>query len=107
DRQQLPPVAVLERSTREAGRPRFLFRQADVRETEIEETDLLFVGARHDYEQLKHELALHAGKVRKYLVFHGIASSGETGEAADHRELWPTIEEFLREHPQWRLIVRF
>jgi hypothetical protein len=55
----------------------------------------LFLDTRHDYEQLREELRLHAGKVRKYLVLHDTTTFGERGETPGHRGLWPAVEEFL------------
>jgi hypothetical protein len=96
-----PDIDLLEAAARAAGRPRFLFVQADVRRIEIDETDLLFIDTWHVYEQMKQELALHAGKVRTYLVFHDTMRFGETGEAPGHRGIGPAIEEFLWDNPQW------
>lgn len=106
DRQRYPGVDLLEGVAREGRRTRFVFRQADVLQIEIEETDLLFIDTWHVCEQLRHELALHAGKVRSYLVFHDTETFGRSGEAPGSRGLWPAIEEFLREHPHWSLSAR-
>lgn len=72
----------------------------------IEETDLLFIDTWHVYSQLKTEFEMHAGKARKYIILHDTTTFGETGE--NHvRGLWPAIEEFLQEHPEWELHKRF
>jgi hypothetical protein len=83
--------------TRLAGRTEFVFRQADVREVEIEPTDMLFIDTWHVYEQLKEELRLHADKVRKYIVLHDTTTYGQLGETEGHAGLWPAVEEFLSE----------
>src|SRR5262249_732802 len=70
-------------------------------------TDMLFIDTWHVYEQLRHELALHAGKVRRYLVFHDTTTYGESGEEPGSRGLWPAIEEFLREHPEGSLAAHY
>jgi hypothetical protein len=101
-----PDVDLLEEAARQAGRPRFRFVQADVLQVEIEETDLLFVDTFHVYEQTRRELALHAARARKYLVFHDTTTFAESGEGEGSRGIWPAIEEFLRDHPDWRLQVR-
>jgi hypothetical protein len=101
-----PEVDMLEAAARTAGRPRFVFRQADVRQVEIEETDLLFVDTMHDYEQMERELALHGNKARKYLVFHDTMSFREIGETTGHRGIWPAIEEFIWDNPEWLQSVR-
>jgi hypothetical protein len=78
-----------------AGRTDFVFHQRDVLHVDIEETDLLFIDTWHVFEQLRDELRLHAGKVRRYLVLHDTTTFGERGETAGHRGLWPAVEEFL------------
>jgi hypothetical protein len=98
---RLPEVDMLEAAARAAGRPRFVYRQADVRLIEIEETDLLFIDTAHYYEQLRQELTRHAGRVRRHLVFHDTFIYGERGDLPGHRGLWPAIEEFLEENPLW------
>jgi hypothetical protein len=98
---RLPEVDMMAAAARAAGRPQFVFRQADVRQVEIEETDLLFIDTWHVYEQLKQELALHAGKVRRYLVFHDTVNYRERGDRPGHVGLWPAIEEFLWDNPYW------
>jgi methyltransferase family protein len=101
DRVRRPEVDLLEAAARAAGRPRFLFCQADVLQVEIEETDLLFIDTWHVYEQMKRELALHADKCRRYLVFHDTMYFGEVGETPGYRGIWPAIEEFLWDNPHW------
>jgi hypothetical protein len=101
-----PEVDMLEAAARAAGRPQFVFHQEDVRQVEIEETDLLFIDTRHDYEQMERELALHGNKARRYLVFHDTFSSREIGETPGHRGIWPAIEEFMDDNPQWLQSLR-
>lgn len=107
DRVHLPSIDVLEAAARDDGHTQFEFHQADVLQVEIQETDLLFVDTWHVYEQLKRELAMHAGKVRKYLVFHDTTTYGGRGETPGHRGIWPAVEEFLRENPDWSLAARY
>lgn len=78
-----------------AGRTDFVFHEADVLRVEIEETDLLFLDTWHVYDQLREELRLHAGKVRRYVALHDTTAFGERGEAEGHAGLWPAVEEFL------------
>jgi glycosyltransferase involved in cell wall biosynthesis/Flp pilus assembly protein TadD len=78
-----------------AGKTRFRFHKADVLRTEIEETDMLFIDTRHVYDQLKEELRLHAGKVRRYIVLHDTTTFGDHGEDEGTRGLWPAVEEFV------------
>jgi hypothetical protein len=84
----------------------FVFWQADVLRVEIEATDLLFIDTVHNYGQLKEELRLHAGKVRRFIVLHDTSTFGEHGESEGERGLWPAVEEFLA-GGEWVLRARF
>jgi hypothetical protein len=68
---------------------------------EIEGTDLLLIDTWHVYEQLKQELRLHGGKVRKYIVLHDTTTFAEYGETPGHRGLWSAVEEFLAQGTFW------
>lgn len=92
DKVKYPEVEVLRRV---AGRTELVLHQADVLQVEIEETDLLFIDTWHVYQQLKEELRLHAGKVRRYIVVHDTSTYHDEGETPGHRGLWPAVEEFL------------
>jgi hypothetical protein len=85
----------VERLRQLAGATEFVFHERDVLWADIEETDLLFLDTWHVYGQLKEEMRLHAGKVRRYIVLHDTTTFGEKGEAEGHRGLWPAVEEFL------------
>jgi len=93
----------------------FSFRLANVLDIEIDQTDLLFIDTWHAYKQLKAELALHYSKVNKYIIFHDtttyeFSDEGgytEFGFVGDGKGLWPAIEEFLQEHPEWEIKERF
>lgn len=83
------------------------FIEADVLTVDIEETDLLFIDTWHTYGQLKEELARHANKSRKYIVFHDTNTYGLKNEGTDNRHgnkqgLLPAIIEFIIENPEWR-----
>ena len=52
----------------------FHFIEQDVLKADIEQTDMLFIDTWHTYKQLFAELNLHAGKVRKYILFHDTVS---------------------------------
>lgn len=71
----------------------FEFHLGDTTKIEIEETDLLFIDTLHEYAQLKKELELHADKAKKFIVIHDTESC--------KKELWPAIDEFLKEHKEW------
>jgi len=59
------------------------------------------VGARQE-----HHRDLSRRYVRRHLVLHDTTTYGEVGEEPGHRGLWPAIEEFLQEHPEWTLTAR-
>jgi hypothetical protein len=95
----------------------FEFKQADVLEIEIEETDLLFLDTWHAYDQLKAELERHSPKARKYIIMHDTTSyefrdepltSENTfkGPASSGKGLWPAITEFLESNNEWELHER-
>ena len=111
--------------TAEAYNLDFTFIKADVLKIEIEETDLLFLDTLHVHNQLKSELKLHSGKVKKYICFHDTTSyenrnevslehqpdySAVLGEGYDINKqgLWSVVEEFLDQNKDtWRLKERF
>jgi hypothetical protein len=80
----------------------FTFILADDLNIELEETDLLFIDTLHTYGHLSKELVLHAGKARKYIIFHDTAQYAHVG--VDGGEgIWRAIEEFLAQNPIWRI----
>ena len=98
-------VEELERVAEEAGVD-FTFRVKDVLSLSIEATDLLFIDTLHTYDQLRMELARHAGHVRKYLVLHDTEAFAAAGEVPGTRGLWQAIEEFLAANDSWRLFEK-
>jgi hypothetical protein len=110
-----PEVAECIEIAKNAGKD-FVFIEADVLKTEIEPVDFLFIDTFHTYSQLKAELALHASKAKKYIGFHDTTSFEFVGEQSyasiAHnamncgRGLWPAIEEFLAENPEWKIDLR-
>jgi hypothetical protein len=83
--------------------------KADVRQVEIEETDLLFIDTWHSYPQLKQELYLHGNKARKYLAFHDTWTYGMRDESWEKNRapvgtegLLPAIIRFMIENPHWK-----
>lgn len=89
----------------------------DVLNVEIEETDLLFIDTWHCYEQLKKELQLHAGKVKKYIAFHDTFTYGQKGEGYPNMDvnhprrdtfdgnggIRKAIDEFLEQNTEWKI----
>lgn len=84
----------------------FRFIVGDTTVIEIEETDFLFIDTLHTYDQLKKELELHPGKVRKYIGFHDTTTFAKVGEY-NQVGLWPAIEEFLSSNPDWVIAEKF
>jgi hypothetical protein len=94
---------------------------------ELSETyDLTFIDTWHVYGQLKRELAKFAPITNKYIIMHdttvdewygetvrlnldGHRQSIESGFTLDeiHKGLWPAIEEFLKDNPNWVIHERF
>lgn len=89
----------------------FEFHEKSVLEVEIEETDFLFIDTFHTATQLEKELALHAGKVKKFIGFHDTTTFWEKGEPAYEstggkgldcgRGLKYALEPFLKNNPEW------
>ncbi len=110
-----PEVDLVEKLAQEEGLD-FKFILQDVLLADIEETDMLGIDTFHTKTQLERELALHAGKVRKYIWFHDTTSfewAGESsyGSVADKGTncgvgIWPAIQEFLDTHPEWTIAFR-
>jgi len=84
----------------------FQFILGDTTQVEIEETDFLFLDTWHVYQQVKTELELHAGKVKKYIAFHDtttFAINGMDGQPG----IWAAIQEFLDANDEWYLLEKF
>jgi cephalosporin hydroxylase len=92
----------------------------------IEETELLFIDTWHVYGHLKREFARWHSYAKKYIILHDTTVDGEYGESIRMgwnileqskasgipveeiaRGLWPAVEEFLKEHPEWVLKERY
>lgn len=90
----------------QGSRTAFRFVLASSIAVEIEECDLLFIDSMHTYEHLRQELAMHAGKVTKYILMHDTTTFGTEDQIPGGRGLWPAVEEFLAEHSEWSLVER-
>ena len=92
----------------------------------VEDTDLLFIDTWHIYGQLKRELARWHPYAKKYIILHDTTVDGEYGESIRLKSnieeeaktsgfteeeigkgLWPAVEEFLLNHPEWGLKERY
>ena len=101
------------------------YQQSDL-ECPIENTELLFIDTWHVYGQLKRELTQWHSHVSKYIIMHDTTvdewlgesircgvnteeQSRNSGFPIDEIEkgLWPAIEEFLIQYPEWILEKRY
>lgn len=73
----------------------FTFTQADDLAIKIPECDFLFIDTLHDYKQLSQELALHSGRVRKWIALHDTTSFGHVDESGGGSGLMKAVNEFL------------
>jgi hypothetical protein len=101
------------------------YEQSDL-DCPLEKTELLFIDTWHIYGHLKRELARWNSYVVKYIIMHDTTTDAihgetfrvgwdpkkqsiETGIPFEEitKGLWPAIEEFLAEHPEWKIKERF
>ena len=111
---------------RDKGKINVTFYQQSDLECLIEPTELLFIDTWHIYGHLKRELARWNEHVSKYIILHDTTVDewlGETirlGWNAERQSkqsgipveeikkgLWPAVDEFLRDHPEWTLERRY
>lgn len=117
-------IAFQSACTREGVQSTF-YQQSDL-ECPIEETDLLFIDTWHIYGQLRREFARWHTYVRKYIILHDTTVDEWHGEVirlggdAEHmsrvtgipvqeirKGLWPAVQEFVQEHPEWQILERY
>lgn len=100
-------IETVEEAAREAGIS-FEFKLQSVLDADIEPTDLLFIDTYHIASQIKQELALNAGKVKKYIIFHDTTLFETMGENHVAGEgIWKEIESFLENNKKtWVLKER-
>ena len=83
------------------------FVQADSREVELPECDLLFIDTLHTYGQLSVELALHHNAAKKFIVMHDVADPygyrNEVDDGSPKEGLKAAIKDFLEEHNEWMI----
>ena len=89
----------------------FDFREENVLQSNIEETDLLFIDTLHNYKQLSQELSLHANKVKKYILLHDTETNKYIDEIQEPESklkqgLELAIQEFLLTNKEWKIIER-
>jgi hypothetical protein len=106
------------------------FSKADFFQYELPDStpsvDTLFIDSWHVYGCMKRELAKYAPKTNKYIIMHDttvdewdgetIRCNMNTDEQSNktglpiyeiNRGIWPAIQEFLNDNPQWILKERF
>jgi hypothetical protein len=105
--------------------PTEFFNQSDL-ECPLVHTDLLFIDTWHVYGQLKRELSRWHSSVSKYIIMHDTTIDEWKGETLRlgwnsqqqskdsgipvseiEKGLWPAVDEFLTDHPEWKLKERF
>jgi tetratricopeptide (TPR) repeat protein len=80
-----------------------VYQQANVLEIGIDETDLLFIDTLHNADQLTAELLRHSDRVRKYIVLHDTETFGYRDEVGPGPGLKSALDQWLPNHPQWRI----
>lgn len=86
----------------------FEFRQQNVLDVDIEETDLLFIDSLHTYTQLSAELAKHSPHVRKWIILHDTVTFGAHGQDESVPGLWAAVEKFVADSGGvWRIAEHF
>ena len=83
-----------------------VLHKADTRSIGIDPTDLLFIDTAHKYDQLRTELALHADRAGKFLVFHDTTTFGYVDDDGRGPGLMPAITEFLARNSYWKIWYR-
>ena len=120
-----PQNNIFQSECRNEGVNVVFYEQSDL-ECPLEQTDLLFIDTWHIYGHLKRELARWNSSVNKYIIMNDtttdevygetlrvgwdpVKQSRETGIPVEEitKGLWPAIEEFLVEHPEWKIKERF
>jgi hypothetical protein len=82
----------------------FNFILSDSRTVNLPECDLLFIDTLHTYTQIKKELEVHSNKVKKYIILHDTVTFRINGEVNNEVGIWPAVEEFLSNNPEWVII---
>lgn len=92
----------------------------------IETTDMTYIDTWHIYGHLKREFKRFAPITRKYIILHDTTVDAMEGESIRMKHdinkmveesgypieeikkgIWPAVEEFLNENPEWYLVVRY
>ncbi len=79
------------------------FGGASASQSEIEETDLLFIDSKHTGEHLLAELMTAATNVRRWIALHDTVAYGDRGEDGS-QGLLAGVRTFLKEHREWTVV---
>lgn len=104
----------------------FTFKQGNDIYIALGDTDMIFIDTWHVYGHLKRELDAHHSRVARWIVMHDTEVDGVFGETLRRKwDPWkqaienaypveevksglrPAINEFLAEHPEWRMTKRW
>jgi len=89
------------------GRTTFCAEVGNSLEITLHPTDMLFIDTYHVYSQLLKELQKHHSQVSKYIVCHDTKSFGYVGEDGRLPGLMNSINDFIKEHPEWKIKVHY
>jgi hypothetical protein len=125
DLDYVPQISVFQYQCKKYGVQTLFHKMSDL-DCPMEETELLFIDTWHIYGHLKRELARWNSHVSKYIILHDTTVDEWKGETircnwnAEEQSrlsgipveeitkgLWPAVEEFLEDHPEWILHERF
>jgi len=125
DLEDHPNIQLFLQECKAEGINAIFYAQSDL-ECPIENTELLFIDTWHVYGHLKREFARWHSYVSKYIILHDTTvdewegetirkkmnaekQSKESGIPIDEitKGLWPAVDEFLKEHPEWIIEKRF
>lgn len=119
----MPPadtLALAERLVRANG-IHFTFIQGNDMDIDPIEADMYFIDSLHTYCHLTYELEKFSPYIKKYITMHDTSEPwgdiddntyhGDYSEYPAHidrtkRGLWPAVEDFLKNHPEWELLER-
>lgn len=97
---------------------KFTFLLKNDMEINLPIIDMLFIDSLHTYAHLTYELEKFSPQVQKFIALHDTSSPwGEQDDTEYHgdrseypsfinknkRGLWPAVEDFLKNHPEWEL----
>lgn len=99
-----------------------MMNDMEITEDLVPQVDLLFIDSLHTYCHLMYELEKFSPKAKKYIALHDTSApwghADDTEYRGDYREypahfdrtkrgLWPAVEDFLKNHPEWKLEIRY